>query len=548
MMRSLFSGVAGLKTHQTRMDVIGNNIANVNTVAYKSSSMSFQDLMYQKTSNAAGADATTGRGGVNANQIGLGVTTGAISTSITTQGAAQTTNDPFDLRIEGDSFFVVNNGSGNYYTRAGAFYVDGSGNLAMKTTGYNVMGWQADENGNLADDITALKVMAPENMTSNPEATTYARILGILDKNGAKLNAENGGQSLSIQVYDDLGYSYTCKYKITPQKDAVTGNNVDGQYTIVLEDILDSNGDTLGASNFLHEQGGTNNTTLPGTYDPASGDFDKSKIVFGDSIVGKQEFSIEKRVKDGNTTYIVTNKDGTTKSFTDSKEATAYFNKLTGEKVTEASVMGLAYNTPYMKSYNVYGYTGNKGLIYNTTDGSLKSIGGNMSEAMMNLSQVGGKDAFKDVTVDFSASSNKNNGGVPTIEGKAGDADGNHAGKKVGTMNSLSVDSKGQITATYDNGNSRVLGMIATATFANASGLEKQGENLYASSLNSGEATIGEIAANGEKITNGTLEMSNVDLSTEFTEMITTQRGFQANSRIITTSDTLLEELVNLKR
>lgn len=548
MMRSLFSGVSGLKTHQTKMDVIGNNIANVNTVAYKASSMSFQELMYQNTSNAVGADATTGRGGVNANQIGLGVKTGAISTSITTQGAAQTTNDPFDLRIEGDSFFVVNNGSGNYYTRAGAFYVDGSGNLAMKTTGYNVMGWQADENGKLADDISALKVMAPENMTSNPEATTYARVLGILDKNGANLNAENGGQSISIQVYDDLGYSYTCKYKITPQKDAVTGNNIDGQYTIVLEDILDSNGDTLGASNFLHEEGGSDATTLPDIYNPSKADFDKSKIVFGDSIVGTQEFSIEKRVKEGNTTYVVTNKDGVTKTFADSKEATAYFNKITGEKTTTAKVEGLTANTPYVKSYNVYGYTGNKGLIYNTTDGSLKSIGGNLNQAMMNLSQVGGKDAFKDVTVDFSASSNKNNGGVPTIEGKAGDADGNHAGKKVGTMISLSVDSTGRINATYDNGNSRVLGMIATATFANASGLEKQGENLYAASLNSGEATINEISASGEKITNGTLEMSNVDLSTEFTEMITTQRGFQANSRIITTSDNLLEELVNLKR
>ncbi|MDE6313143.1 MAG: flagellar hook-basal body complex protein [Lachnospiraceae bacterium] len=543
MMRSLFSGVSGLKTHQTRMDVIGNNIANVNTVGYKSASMSFQELMYQNTSYAASADNDTGRGGINANQIGLGVRAGAISNSITTQGAAQTTNDPFDLRIEGDSFFIVNNGSGNYYTRAGAFYVDGAGNLAMKTTGYNVMGWQADEDGNLASDLSALKVMAPENMTSNPEATTYARVLGILDKDGAKLNAENGGQAVDIQVYDDLGYSYTCKFKITPQKDPVTGNNIDGKYTIVLEDIIDSKGDTLGASNFLHDVENTN-----GAYDPDSDAFDKSQIVFGDSVVGTQQFSIEKRVKDATTTYVVTNKNGTTETFTEASEATAYFNKLTGEKFTIADVEALADNTPSVKEYRVYGYTGDTGLLYNTTDGSLKSIGGMLKEVNMNLSQIGGKDAFKDVTVDFSPSSNKSNGGVPTIEGKAGDAKGHHAGKKVGKMISLSVDSRGQINATYDNGNSRVLGMIATATFANASGLEKQGENLYAASLNSGEASVQEIAANGEKMSNGTLEMSNVDLSTEFTEMITTQRGFQANSRIITTSDTLLEELVNLKR
>ena len=255
MMRALYSGVSGLKTHQTKMDVIGNNIANVNTVAFKAGSVSFQEMMYQTTSNASGADGTRGTGGVNAKQIGLGVTNGAISNSITTQGAAQTTNDPFDLRIEGESFFVVNNGSENLYTRAGAFYVDGAGNLAMKTTGYNVMGWACDENGTYADDISALKVMSPENLISNPEATTKATVSGILDKNGAKLNAVDGGQSISIPFYDELGYSYTAKYNIVPVKDATTGENIDGQYQIFMEDIVDSNGDTLGAANFLEKKG-----------------------------------------------------------------------------------------------------------------------------------------------------------------------------------------------------------------------------------------------------------------------------------------------------
>ena len=155
---------------------------------------------------------------------------------------------------------------------------------------------------------------------------------------------------------------------------------------------------------------------------------------------------------------------------------------------------------------------------------------------------------MKTIHINFSASKNISNGGVPTIEGTNGDGDGNGAGKKVGVMTSLSVDGQGRINASYDNGNSRVLGKICVATFSNASGLEKQGENLYSASLNSGDASINEIAAKGEKMTSGNLEMSNVDLSNEFTDMITTQRGFQANSRIITTSDSLLEELVNLKR
>ena len=541
MMRSLYSGVSGLKTHQTRMDVIGNNIANVNTVAYKASTMSFQDLMYQTTSAASGADATTGRGGVNAKQIGLGVATGAISNSITTQGAAQTTNDAFDLRIEGNSFFVVNNGSENLYTRAGAFCVDGVGNLAMKTTGYNVMGWAADETGKLSDELTALKIMSAENQVSNPEATELARITGILDKNGSKLN--NGGQSISLQIYDDLGYSYTCNYNITPVTDD-NGNVVEGKYKIALEKMVDSKGETLGAANYLKQYDANGN--LPAEYEPTNNAFKAEEVTFGNTVIGKQEYSITTSITNAGTsseatTYVVKNYDGTTKNFTVKDEAVAYYNQLTGLEIKSDEVIDVD-AAVIESSFAVYGFD----LEYDTANGSLKSIGGNDSKVKMNLNNV--KPSMKTVTIDFSGSSNKANGGVATIEGKAGDAEGNKAGKKVGKMTSLSVDGNGYINATYDNGNSRVLGLIAIATFANASGLEKQGENLYSASLNSGEASIGEIAGQGEKMTNGTLEMSNVDLSAEFTEMITTQRGFQANSRIITTSDSLLEELVNLKR
>ena len=116
MMRSLFSGVAGLKTHQTRMDVIGNNIANVNTVAYKSQSATFQELMYQNTQSASAANEDTGRGGINAKQIGLGSSLGAINTNIALSGSSQSTGNAFDIQISGDSFFVVSDGSSNYFT------------------------------------------------------------------------------------------------------------------------------------------------------------------------------------------------------------------------------------------------------------------------------------------------------------------------------------------------------------------------------------------------------------------------------------------------
>ena len=161
---------------------------------------------------------------------------------------------------------------------------------------------------------------------------------------------------------------------------------------------------------------------------------------------------------------------------------------------------------------------------------------------------------FSDITVDFSGTTQQNNGGTSTLGADPGTKASNGAigcGRKLGEMTGVSITQNGEIYASYDNGMSKLLGQIAVATFANASGLEKQGDNLYSSTQNSGEFDgIGQdITADGTgSISTGVLEMSNVDLSAEFTEMITTQRGFQANSRIITVSDTLLEELTNLKR
>ena len=453
MMRSLYSGVAGLKTHQTRMDVIGNNIANVNTTAYKSQSMTFSDLMYQTTQAASGANPTTGVGGTNARQIGLGAKTSAIKTAITTQGASQTTNDPFDIMITGDSFFIVNNGQNNYFTRDGSFYVDGAGNLAMTSTGYNVMGWQVDPNDASAikqDTVSALRVMTTENMTYPPEATKSARISGIIDKNDTNVNA-TAGKIMNLEFYDNQGYKYTAKL-------SVHSTTTDGTFTVQLDDILDSKGKTV----------------LP----------DKSKA------------SLQQ-----NNTNIT------------------------------APV-----------------------LEFNTNNGSFKNVGtAGAQTAASTLTlhfDTGTFPSFTDITIDFSKCSNLNNNGSSTVSPIRGDAKGNGAGRKVGEMSGIEIQKDGMIYANYDNGCSRLLGQIAVATFANASGLAKEGDNLYSATQNSGDFDgIGtDITTGGGYMNTGVLEMSNVDLSSEFTEMITTQRGFQANSRIITVSDTLLEELTNLKR
>ena len=147
MMRSMYSAVSGLKAHQTRMDVIGNNIANVNTVAYKSQSMTFSEVFYQTTQIASGPNAETGKGGTNAMQIGLGSSVGSISTAISSEGGSERTDNAFDLKIGGSSFFIVNSAGNTFFTRAGNFKVDESGAL-VTTGGANVMGWQVDESGN----------------------------------------------------------------------------------------------------------------------------------------------------------------------------------------------------------------------------------------------------------------------------------------------------------------------------------------------------------------------------------------------------------------
>ena len=552
MMRSMYSAVSGLKTHQTKMDVIGNNIANVNTVAFKSSSVVFQDVLYQMTSNASGANAATGTGGVNAKQIGLGVTTGATNLSITTSGAAETTGRAFDIRLSDQSttnFFVVNNGSENLFTRAGSFYVDGAGNLCMTSTGYTVMGWQVDPTtGNIKKDtVSALRVMQTSNLTSAPEATTQANVSGIIDKNDKDVLSDNGLVK-TLTFFDNLGYSYTARF-------AMKSTGTDGKYTVELEKILNSDGTTfydpetskVDLSDIFGAK--TKNATL-GTYSQVQSGYyyDSAKDKF---YVGSDENGRELEWDDTTSTFKEINATNNTHSL---KQVYGISNGMVekienGAKATVDTTTGKLTITGDVTDY---------AIDFSTKDGTFTGVGARTSNnktnsVTLNMSKLGNNPTqFDDITIDFSGLKDADNGGKSTAVMSTGSIDDGVTGKgkKLGAMIGISIDNNGLITGTYDNGNTETLGQIAVAQFANASGLEKVGENCYRTTLNSGEFDgIGvEISADGSSMTSGELEMSNVDLSTEFTQMIITQRGFQANSRIITTSDTLLEELVNLKR
>lgn len=568
MMRSLYSGVAGLKTHQTRMDVIGNNIANVNTTAYKSSSMTFSELMSQTTQKASGANATTGVGGTNAKQIGLGVKAGAINTAITTQGSAQSTGNPFDIMITGDNFFVVSNGSENFFTRDGSFYVDGAGNLAMTSTGYNVMGWGVDKTtGNIKQDtVTALRIMSSANMTYPPEATTKANISGILDQNDKDVTSANG-KTVNLNFFDARGYSYTAKFTFKQ-----SGGDKTNEYSMELSKLLDSTGAEIDISKLEFgnrsqqkmETKVTLNTdaykwdgkvlkTKDGTTDVADlADIFKAD---GSLITPADDAAAQKQQKALDAIAKAYGYEGSTDEFLN------LYITSTADKDKQLTIQDLLGNMMAGKTTDVLPADGSAitmegryfegtTVVFNKDTGKLESVGGSTTNLNVNaaFSALGGN--FSDVTIDLSECTNYDNKGTSTIGATSGDLDGLGTGRRLGDMIGVSIQKDGMIYASYDNGMTKLLGQIATAAFANASGLEKEGDNLYSATLNSGEFDgIGvDITAGGGYMSTGQLEMSNVDLSSEFTEMITTQRGFQANSRIITVSDTLLEELTNLKR
>ena len=577
MMRSMYSGVAGLKTHQTKMDVIGNNIANVNTVAYKSQSVTFSELMYQTTQNASGANALTGTAGINARQIGLGVKMGAINTAISTEGATQTTNNPFDIRITGDSFFIVSNGTDTFFTRDGSFYVDGAGNLAMTSNGYNVMGWQVDpETMDIKKEtVSALRVMSPENMTYPPEATTKAYVAGILDQNDTDVNSSSG-KTMNLQFYDNLGYSYTAKMII---RDAGQVEGADTRkYTVELSKILDSNNEEIDIEQVAFG-GGTNvegdyttgikssqyewNTSgeLINIVDTANNPLytmgtapsaDQWNIIATAYNVDPTDANELATFKSSSIKKDI-NGDGTIETITFDQLLTnaQVGTDAGGNPITALTAVYGNNSAENLKSipFNAKKLFGTVELTFDAKTGKFNAIDGGDSVTLA-LSAIDPDGRFADIQVDFTNTTMYNNAGVSTITATNGDTKGLGSGRKLGQMSGISISNDGRIYASYDNGQSKLLGQIAVAQFSNASGLEKDGDNLYKATQNSGAFDgIGQdIMADGGYMTTGVLEMSNVDLSSEFTEMITTQRGFQANSRIITVSDTLLEELINLKR
>ena len=450
MMRSLYSGVSGLKVHQTGMDVIGNNIANVNTVGFKSQRATFSELFYQTTQSASGPNAATSTGGQNAKQIGLGSNVAQISVNITNEGGSQSTGNDTDLKINGQEFFIVQKGGADYYTKAGNFTTDGFGNLVTGSGGY-VMGYTAERDALtgdfvlMTDELRPLSLYGEEYMLTAPNQTTAAKMTGNINSSDEDFTTDGlGYKTTDMYVYDSLGNTYNVQFKIVQDPDSTTG------YTMSINKIFNGTDEVKSLA-----------AKFNGTDDTIHIDFDPTK----GTVISDKNFSL------------------------------SIFKAVDG-------VAGTDIADTFPQEINV-------------DLGEMTNYGS-----------------------DYSVVANKGDG---TIENQG-------AGKAVGKMISVAIQTDGKIISSYDNGDTLCIGQIAVASFANAAGLEKIGDNLFASTLNSGMANVNDVTAFGDDMSSGVLEMSNVDLATEFTNMIVTQRGYQANSRVITTSDTMIEELLNLKR
>ncbi len=673
MMRSMFAGVSGIRAHQIRMDVIGNNLANVNTTGFKFSRVTFKDMLNQ-TVRGGTAPTATGTGGVNPAQVGLGVLVAGIDT-IHSQGNLQATGKPTDMAIQGNGFFVLNNGSTIAFSRDGSFDINANGVLINPANGYRVQGWQAvngtvDTSGPVGDIVIPIGSRMVAQATSNVylvgnlnadaavgtqgsisrsdyylagQADSNTLLTGLFDdastaaplqltsgdvinlhwndgsghdatyqvsgqatlgdfsawlssqlganvtvditSSGAVQITNNGASnidSLSItvsgntvfnNVFDDLGPTIAAGAADTSanmERAATSSDSLFSLTTAQGNSLALSSGDVIYISAF---KGGIALATLSGVVGQdfsTLGEFaeyiedvygitseadgvtidDLGRINISGDIGSGNEFS--------NISITATNAAGTVQR--------SYFNAVNNYTTIQHATGDSA--TLSMTVYDSLGVEHRVTMIFtriapNTwkwnADCEDDCLGGrNISNGMQTiefLTNGSYNTSTGALSIDLNNGANSPlliNPDMTMFTQFSGDSAislRQQDGYPMGILEKFSIGASGDITGIYSNGLTDLLGKIALATFSNPGGLLKEGDNLYKQSMTSGVAQVGEPGTGGRgTINNGVLEMSNVDLAREFTDMIITQRGFQASSRIISTSDELLQELVNLKR
>ena len=506
MLRSLYAGVSGLRNNQTRMDVIGNNIANVNTVAFKAGRVTFKEGFAQLLQGASRPPGD--QGGINPIQIGLGMQIGSID-QIFNQGNLETTGLNTDVAIQGDSFFVVRKGNQSYYSRAGNFQVDALGQMVTPANGFIVQGRMYD-NGVLLDGIRDIKLPFGQKVSAKP--TTETTLAGNLNASApifqgdfndpidrsATIN-EKAWTETQIGVYDTQGTKHDVKIQLWK-----TGENT-----------WDWQIDPIASSTIQPYQ--TDSSSPPGDITlptPPAG-----YEVLPDNV---RVMSTSGVAYDTPADYTVAGGPPPVVSFT-------------ANMPSESEIKISYFMSPTTATAGVNGGTftfDTAGIMNTNISAALDFAVPGASPMQIDIKLAGGVNGLTQFASTASTASLRDQNGYTA-----------------GQLEDFAIDRFGLITGFFTNGTTSSLAKIVLADFSNPSGLLRTGDNMYQESANSGGAVLG-FALEGSQsaLTSGALEMSNVDLAQEFTNMIVAQRAFQANGKVITTADEMLQELMSVKR
>ena len=576
---SLFSGVSGLSVLGNAMTVIGDNIANVNTVGFKSSRVNFQDILSQTVATQSGSA-----------QVGRGTALGDVTQAFG-QGSFESTESPTDLAIGGDGFFVVrhpNDAENDFYTRAGGFRFDKSGNF-VNASGYVVKGWALERNPltGEVEDVGSIADIKLANFTSPPEATDSVSVIANLDSEGgnnttgsstALSEVWNGDTNLDTHI-GDTAYEYQTTVK-----------------------VYDSLGSTHDVTIYFDKADADQSYEYIVTCNPA----EDKRAIFNDPAADAGLGLLGRGTLDFSAAGVLTNMTferfvGTGGGLTTSNTSWptgapdvtgAYSGTAPGTSVTFTSASAGAIGTDAItvnyaggsftipSTYTADDYVqGPDGMLFQFNVGDVVAVGnawdvditaGDSDDLLVtdNWADMSGHIVNQHLTfsadflggTDMEVELNFGTGwdGTSWVPDALSTSYYSSASTTVfqtstgygaGDLQSISVDTDGVITGQYSNGQVTPLFRVALAKFQNVQGLFKEGGNLFRETRNSGEAITGQPGTNGlGSIAANSLEQSNVDISNEFVKMITTQRGFQANSKIVTTVDTMLSDVINMKR
>lgn len=580
MMKSLYSGVAGMKTHNQRMDVIGNNISNVNTTAFKGSTVTFKDVYYQTKASASSGDATSG--GTNPKQIGYGAALGTVN-QVMSQSGFNYTDNVYDCAIEGEGFFQVIDEAGNiYYTRNGVFDVDSYGNLC-DPNGNIVLGVSGDPSNVETGQSQRIRITVPS--VDNNVASATKTVNGYDVTISASTYGEEGNLSFTI-VDSDVAYATKSGNNLTIYMDLEHEFGGD-----IYKELIEDLGDNPDLSDDTVKQAIEDafNSAVQEFEDALNDAIEKGGVGLEEGVLPlKVEFGSmppysEVLAKNATNEIVLSYTDNSTNTPTTKAIGIEFTTDVAGEfgnkyEIDLKHVSGATSVSAKWKGdiltltipetgvspediqkaideaaggepsknikVTVYEYDedAQTGKLVKDTNalGEATDIDFNFYDALGSRTERLGLDGgtdnfFADMAVALST--------VNLTDGRTA------AEQTVADLETIMIDDDGVIYGRHAVHGLLLLGRIDIATFVNPMGLDQVGTSLWRESLASGEAQVKIPGSDGAgNVVSNALEMSNVDLAQEFSDMIITQRGYQANSRVITVSDTMLEELVNLKR